>query len=265
MKPHYLYKITNTINGKMYVGITADPKRRKNQHFNKRKYSAISIVKQAIDKYGKESFLFEVICVGSKDYIAELEVKAIDLYRTREKKFGYNIKPGGEKGRGYAIKASKRDTFQYVSGFWFPNVRTASTATGISKSVIKTRRKKGTLGNVQHNHLKSDPTFPIYVGGFWWENLHQASSMLNVSLTTLRSRVTRGTVEQGFVRPPQHGEHNFMYGIDPKDHPSSKAVIIFGVTYNSIKEATAATGHSKYIITTRIKEGHPDFSYLKEE
>lgn len=265
MKPYYLYKITNTVNGKLYIGITSDPRRRKNQHFNKRKHAAISIIRQAIDKYGKDNFLFEIICVGTKEYILDLEVKAIELYRTREKKFGYNIKPGGDQGRGYSIKVSKRDTPQYVSGFWFPNVRTASTVLGISKSVIKSRRKKGTLGNVQHNHLKSDPTFPIYVGGFWWENLHQASEVLNVKLTTLRSRVTRGSVEQEFVRPPQHGAHNFMFGIRRKDHPSSKSVTICGITYDSIKDATDATGYSKYIITTRIKEGHPDFSFSKEE
>lgn len=52
-----------------------------------------------------------------------------------------------------------------------------------------------------------------------------------------------------------------MFGIDPADHPSSVSVIVEGITYNSIKEATAATGYSKYVINKRIKENHIDFKY----
>ena len=59
----------------------------------------------------------------------------------------------------------------------------------------------------------------------------------------------------------QEGSKNSMFGVDPADHPSSVSVIVEGITYNSIKEATAATGYSKYVINKRIKENHIDFKY----
>jgi hypothetical protein len=52
-----------------------------------------------------------------------------------------------------------------------------------------------------------------------------------------------------------------MFGIKPKDHPSAVAVIINNVEFDTIKEAAETTGISKYIISKRIKENHPDFQY----
>lgn len=58
----YIYKITNTINNKIYIGQTNDIKRRFREHKNlmygkvgnKHLYSAIK-------KYGLDSFIFEII------------------------------------------------------------------------------------------------------------------------------------------------------------------------------------------------------------
>lgn len=271
--PYYLYKITNNVNGKLYIGITNNPDRRKNQHWNfENRFNGktVSILYQSMRKYGLENFDFEVICIGNKDYILDLEIKAISAYRTTEKKFGYNIKPGGDSGRGYSVTGSKRDVPVFVSGFWFPNRRMALNKLKMSVHVYKNRQKKGILGDVYVSNLGLygsgvSSYKPYYVAGFWFPNLKIASLALNRSESTLSSRIRRNTLEQGFNLRNQAGEKNHMYGISPKDHPSSKSVCICGNVYTSIKEATAATGYSKYIITSRIKEGHPDFKFIKEE
>lgn len=267
--PYYLYKITNKVNDKLYIGITNNPDRRKNQHWNfENRFNGktINILYQAMRKYGTENFNFEVICIGSKEYILDLEIKAISAYKTTEKKFGYNIKPGGDSGRGYSVAGSKRDTPSYVSGFWFPNRRTALCKLGMSVHVYKNRQKKGILGDICILNLGAygsgvSSFKPCYVAGFWFPSLTVASKTLCRKETTLASRIRRNTLEQGFNLREQNGENNHMFGIDPKDHPSSKSVSICGVEYNSIKEATAATGYSKYIINKRIKDKHPDFKY----
>ena len=261
MKSCFLYKITNTLNGKMYIGITQNPDKRMRAHFYKSLKGTVSYLKRAIDKWGVENFTFELLCEGSRDYIADLEVKAIELYQTRGKG-GYNIKPGGEKGAGYTMHHTNRDKFYYVSGFWFPNIRTTLKSLNITKDVFARRRKSNTLGDLVHFTKHKDWTLEkVYVAGFWWPDIFIAMRCLNKTQAALVARIKKGTLEQGSYVREQNGENNHMFGIAPKDHHSSKAVIIDHMLYTSIKEATAATGFSKFIITTRIKEGHPNFAY----
>ncbi|AUR93441.1 GIY-YIG nuclease superfamily protein [Vibrio phage 1.187.O._10N.286.49.F1] len=91
----YLYKITNTVSGKMYIGVTIDPDRRWKQHKGMR--TKCSALKDAIEKYGHEVFNFKILCAGSDEYIDELEIKAIEEYKTLVPN-GYNLTLGGEGG-----------------------------------------------------------------------------------------------------------------------------------------------------------------------
>lgn len=258
---HYLYKITNNINNKVYIGHTSDPKRRKSQHFYKKVVNTKSIIRQAVDKYGADNFKFEVICIGDKNYVIELEVKAISLYRTTEKQFGYNIKPGGEVGAGYKISKTKRDLFHFVSGFWFPNVRTALTCLNLDKKTFLRKRNDGTLGNLINLNSKSSWSIgKVYVGGFWFDNIRHAADQLNVSPEAVNNRIRKGSVEQSFFVRNQMGDKNHMFGISPKDHHSSKQIIVNGVLFDCYKDATIATGISKYLINKGLKDGDVRFS-----
>jgi len=57
-----IYKITNIINGKFYIGSTINFSRRKAEHFCRfRKNKGNSIIKNALIKYGVENFKFEIL------------------------------------------------------------------------------------------------------------------------------------------------------------------------------------------------------------
>ncbi|ALP47432.1 SegD homing endonuclease [Vibrio phage phi-ST2] len=85
----YLYKITNPVNGKEYIGVTIDLKRRFNEHA--RKDYAIG---QAIRKYGITFDDMQVIASGTEDEMYELESSIVtDEYILSES--NYNIVPGG--------------------------------------------------------------------------------------------------------------------------------------------------------------------------
>lgn len=57
-----IYKITNAVNGKFYIGSSRRLSERRNEHFSRFKNNkGNSIIKNAIKKYGIESFKFEVL------------------------------------------------------------------------------------------------------------------------------------------------------------------------------------------------------------
>ena len=94
---HFMYKITNQINNKVYIGQTVDAVGRWSAHKSKAKVEEpIQYISRAISKYGVENFIFEVIasCRTQED-ADETESMLISQYNSRDKQFGYNVKPGG--------------------------------------------------------------------------------------------------------------------------------------------------------------------------
>lgn len=191
---YYLYKITNKVNGKLYIGMTKDPSLRMRQHFTKR--TVKSLIRKAISKYGKDNFDFDVICIGSKSYISDLEQKAIELYNTNcVTGYGYNIADGGFGGslpRRGQVKTRKDDKSFYVSGFWFPSKRKAIEKLKWTTSKFRYRRDNGTLGDVfQANvsdSVKGNRDIHYYYRGFWFPNLHIASQLFNMHLDTIKKK-----------------------------------------------------------------------------
>lgn len=95
---YYIYKITNLINGKMYVGQHKVPE--KEEAFRRYMGKGIAI-KGAIKKYGKENFSKEIIEYIDDDEkhlkVSEREIYWIAELDTMYPK-GYNLSPGGEGG-----------------------------------------------------------------------------------------------------------------------------------------------------------------------
>ena len=81
-----IYKITNLINGKIYIGRSLDLKSRKSKHKTTKTNTLIS---RAIHKYGHDNFLFEVI-----EYCEPQTFILID----REKYYLEKLNPFNDKG-----------------------------------------------------------------------------------------------------------------------------------------------------------------------
>lgn len=257
----YLYKITNNINYKIYIGVTSRPEDRKKVHFYNRSQKARSLIKNAIDKYGRENFNFEIICTGLRDYIYNLEVKAIEVYDTISPN-GYNIKPGGEGGTGHKVISRVDDIPIYVTGFWFPNVRLALEATAINKGTFYNRMRKGILGDVVSKaNFRILLGHPVYVGGMWFPCVSVASESLNKPIPTLRKRIREDSLEEKLKDKVPKGEDNYFYGRTGALCHNSKPVEVEGIYYVSIKEASKSTGYDVNKITKLLKDGHPEFLY----
>lgn len=93
----YIYKITNTVNGKMYIGQTRQTiARRWTEHKQCSKSKNLgyeSLLYQAMKKYGIKSFVVEEVEECSDELLNDREIYWIAHYGTVEN--GYNISRGG--------------------------------------------------------------------------------------------------------------------------------------------------------------------------
>lgn len=102
----YIYKITNNINKKIYIGQTRQSiERRWSQHItNSRLKQSHSLLDTAIKKYGSNNFTIECVEKVIDDtkqelikHLNNLEKKYIKLFKASSKNGNYNITDGGEK------------------------------------------------------------------------------------------------------------------------------------------------------------------------
>jgi group I intron endonuclease len=100
VRMYYLYRITNQVNGKFYIGQSIDPEKRWKKHLayskqeNKPQY-----IHRAMAKYGVACFILEVIatCRTPEDADA-VEIELVEQYDSRNPEKGYNLCRGGEGG-----------------------------------------------------------------------------------------------------------------------------------------------------------------------
>ena len=102
-----VYQIENLISGKLYIGITVNLKRRMNDHFNESKRNR-QYIHNAINKYGKENFIYKIIDYGNSwKELEEKEIYWIDKLNTY--KNGYNNTLGGDGTLGFIPNKKSRD------------------------------------------------------------------------------------------------------------------------------------------------------------
>ena len=101
-----IYKITNKLDGKFYIGQAIDINERWRDHIrdsmlpedkwiaNKR--GEQTYFHRALRKYGPNNFVFEVIEECSRDLLNERERYWIDKFNAYKGPDGYNLRPGGE-------------------------------------------------------------------------------------------------------------------------------------------------------------------------
>ena len=100
-----IYKITNKVNGKIYIGLT---KQKLQSRFRGHLSDARKALKNdgrvcyfqnALLKYGKENFILEQIDqADTKEELCRKEEYWISYYNSTDRSIGYNVSEGGEGG-----------------------------------------------------------------------------------------------------------------------------------------------------------------------
>lgn len=95
-----IYKITNKINGKSYIGQSIHIEERWKEHLY-RNSSHTSLIKLALQKYGANNFTFEVIEECNQEELDKKEIYWIKYFDTYNN--GYNLTLGGSQGFKFDI------------------------------------------------------------------------------------------------------------------------------------------------------------------
>ena len=110
-----IYKITNTVNGKAYIGQTIHDavKGRIDKHLNG-KPNGSRLVRRAVKKYGKDAFAYEILHDGIiPEFLDTLEIEAINQFNTIAP-HGYNLETGGSNGSPSEV--TRRKISESLSG-----------------------------------------------------------------------------------------------------------------------------------------------------
>jgi group I intron endonuclease len=103
-----IYVITNTLNGKIYIGQSKNIHKRWNDHMKPSKDTSNSIIHKALKKYNHELFNFEII-----ELCGEIELREKEIFYIKERKSfvengGYNLTLGGDGLFGFKHNENTR-------------------------------------------------------------------------------------------------------------------------------------------------------------
>lgn len=97
-----IYKVTNKINNKVYIGQTtlSLDERRKYHYKESRRKNDTTYFHNALNKYHYEDFVWEILedNIDNIDTLNEKEIYYISKYNSTDRNVGYNLKAGGNGG-----------------------------------------------------------------------------------------------------------------------------------------------------------------------
>lgn len=103
-----VYKITNNVNGKVYIGQSINIKNRWKDHIYalNRGDSTCTLLQRAWNKYKQNNFSFEIIELCSENELDNVEIKYIELYDSINN--GYNIELGGNENKHLSAETKQK-------------------------------------------------------------------------------------------------------------------------------------------------------------
>jgi group I intron endonuclease len=140
---YFIYKITNTINGKIYIGKTKNVAKRLAAHKTAAKRKSpkdYSYLHRAMNKHGVENFIIEILANFKNEEDCFLsEINYISLLKSTDRNIGYNLTLGGE-GRSGAKHSE--ETKKKISDYVRLNPTTASFKKGNKPNPIGLAKSK---------------------------------------------------------------------------------------------------------------------------
>lgn len=238
MQIHYVYKITNNINSKFYIG-----KHTHNIKVIDKYYGGGNLIHKAIKKYGKQNFKKEIIAYYKTSNCALIGESQILTYDVVKDINCYNLKPGGEGGsvrgrkmsnesitkRTMAQRGLKRsDEFRIQLG----NRRRGSKHTELSlkkMSAAQSGKNNANYGKPRTEETKQKISNSQKGENGYWHGKTKDNSIKEKTSNTLKKYYEENTCVRAMK------------------------VIINNIEYKSLSEAESQLGITRKVITTRCR------------
>lgn len=223
----YIYKTTNTVNGHFYIG-------KKYGEFDHTYYGSGVILKQALAKYGKESFIIEVLryCDTEEDINAQ-EIRHIAEYQP-----WYNIAIGGTGGNTLALVTDERK--QEVSIKRINGIKRAHA----QRTPEEKQRIAATISAAKVGKASARPGY---------EHTEETRKKISASLKGHPSLNSPERLDKIKAKAAERR------GIP--NHACYKPVVVNGVLYDSVKGAAEALGVCRLTLYNKTKKGEWTIEY----
>ena len=150
----YIYKITNKINNKIYIGQTKKTiEQRFQEHLKKAKIHTNRYLYDAMNKYGYDNFMVSQIEECSNNKLDEREIYWIAYYKSNNKKYGYNMTAGGGGGDTWTNNPCKEEMSKKLSQAQKGKKHKMSTEW--KQNISKSNKEKKTI-QIDKDELKQD-------------------------------------------------------------------------------------------------------------
>lgn len=223
-----IYKITNLTNNKIYIGKTVlSLERRMQQHLSKSKKNTTMLISRAIAKYGIQNFKVEQIdSSNNESELNKLERYWIDFYHSNDLTIGYNLTGGGDGGDIIKNLPNKEEIYS----------RRADSNRGKKRSAEFKKQN-----SVRHKGKKlSDDT----------KQKLRAANIGKITSSAIKQKISKSLKGRKFT-----DTHKLNISIATKGKPhigSRKRIIIDGIKYNSLTEASTKLNLTTSIIHYRL-------------
>lgn len=201
----YVYKTTNLINNKIYIGIS-----KKTSIESTRYLGSGKAFKRAITKYGRGNFIKEII-IEDEDFtykdLQRLEVFLIDIFDSRNPLIGYNISIGGDgnvgETNGMYHKNHTQETKDKISNTRFEKLQ-ENPLYGKLDEEAKLKRS-----SFMSERNKISPTLP---------NGHSNETKNKISATILE-KFKNGEIQRNYVPFTEERKEEYSVRFSGEDNP----------------------------------------------
>lgn len=184
----YIYKITNIINNKVYIGQTSlTPELRFKKHKKCYKSNGCPKLYRAFRKYGRNKFVIETICeTNNPDKDEQFWIQYYDSVNN-----GYNITYGGKGGTTLDINCENKVLKIYEQT---KSIHKTNKILGYSREYISNILLKN---NIQYKKpvikkINEQAIIQLYKK---YKNIKQISQQLNISEATIRKYLKKNNIE----------------------------------------------------------------------
>jgi len=206
IKNMFIYKLTNTLNNKIYIGLTTEKiSERCRKRIAEAKYrdSRNSYILNAIRKHGSEVFKVEQIDTAiTLEELQQKEIFYIQQYNSTNRKIGYNLTKGGEGNLGLKMSDETKEKIRQkqLGNKWSDERKIKHSEILKSKNIDYSKA----VENCKLHNLKTSKKV-----GEYDLNLILIKSYTSISEVWHKLNITRGTIDY-YLKLDKNGNYRIL-------------------------------------------------------